>query len=67
MDSNSQFIPDGMNMIERLAKRFFDCIIALSCIIVFSPLFLIIYLMVKSDGYLQTGTHRKIRTSVYHI
>ena len=49
MDSNSQFIPDGMNMIERLAKRFFDCIIALACIIVFSPLFLIIYLMVKSD------------------
>ncbi len=38
-----------MNAFERYIKRFFDIVIALFCLIVFSPLFLICYIMIKKD------------------
>lgn len=43
------FIPDGMNAFERNTKRIFDCIVSACCLIVFSPLFLFSYIMIKMD------------------
>lgn len=43
------FIPDGMNSIERELKRLFDLIVSGCCLIVFSPLFLLSYVMIKLD------------------
>jgi len=43
------FIPDGMNAIERESKRIFDLVVSGCCLIVFSPLFLISYIMIKMD------------------
>ena len=45
------YVLDGMNEFERNTKRIVDCIIAFFCLIVFSPLFLICYCLVrKEDG-----------------
>ena len=43
------FIADGMNDLERLEKRTFDIIVAIGCIILFSPLFLYCYWQIKRD------------------
>lgn len=43
------FIPDGMNAFERNTKRIFDCFVSACCLIVFSPLFLLCYIMIKMD------------------
>lgn len=43
------FIHDGMNSVEREIKRFFDLLISSVCLIVFSPLMLISYLLIKID------------------
>lgn len=49
--NNPRIITDGMNEVERDVKRAGDFIIALICLIVFSPLFLICYILVKlEDG-----------------
>lgn len=47
--SNPRFIPDGMNEVERVTKRVVDFWVALASIIVFSPLFLICYILVKRE------------------
>lgn len=47
--SNPRFIPDGMNEVERVTKRIVDFLVALASIIVFSPLFLICYILVKRE------------------
>ena len=47
--ADDHFIRDGMNGLERNVKRFVDCILALICLIVFSPLFLICYIAVKRE------------------
>ncbi|MDY5924772.1 sugar transferase, partial [Hallella sp.] len=44
-----RFIPDGMNEVERVTKRIVDFLVALASIIVFSPLFLICYILVKRE------------------
>lgn len=44
-----QFIKDGMNAFERNAKRIVDCLIASCCLIIFSPLFLVCYILVKRE------------------
>lgn len=50
-DVDEYKIQDGMNVLERSLKRSVDFLIALFCIIVFSPLFLICFLAVKlGDG-----------------
>lgn len=49
MECNERFIPDGMNAFERNIKRIVDCMIAVILMILFSPLFLICYLAVKSE------------------
>ena len=46
---NPRFIPDGMNAFERNIKRIGDCMIAAACLVVFSPLFLICYILVKRE------------------
>ena len=47
--NNQRFIPDGMNEVERVTKRVVDFLVALASIIVFSPLFLICYILVKRE------------------
>ena len=47
--NNLRFIPDGMNEVERVTKRVVDFLVALASIIVFSPLFLICYILVKRE------------------
>ena len=49
MEYDERFIPDGMNGFERNGKRIVDCMIAVILMILFSPLFLICYLAVKSE------------------
>lgn len=46
---NPRFIPDGMNAFERNTKRVGDCLIAAVSLIIFSPLFLICYILVKHE------------------
>lgn len=47
--NNKRFIPDGMNELERNIKRTLDFCTAIVSIIVFSPLFLICYILVKRE------------------
>ena len=49
MEYDERFIPDGMNGFVRNVKRIVDCMIAVILMILFSPLFLICYLAVKSE------------------
>ena len=49
IEKDDHFIPDGMNAFERNVKRIGDCFLALGALIVFSPLFLICYIAVKSE------------------
>ena len=43
------YVLDGMNELERNVKRLLDFFVALVCLIIFSPLFLICYIMVKRE------------------
>lgn len=43
------FIPDGMNALERNVKRLLDFAISGACLLVFSPLFLFSYIVIKMD------------------
>ena len=43
------FIPDGMNKFERDIKRAIDLLISSVCLIVFSPLMLLSYILIKID------------------
>lgn len=47
--SNPRFIPDGMNEFERNVKRILDFCVAWACLVVFSPLFLICYILIKRE------------------
>lgn len=49
MEQDYTYIYDGMNAFEREVKRCFDFFMALLCLIVFSPLFLVCYIVVKRD------------------
>jgi len=49
MASNADYIPDGMNAFERAGKRIFDLVVSFLCLIVFSPLFLLSWLLIKLD------------------
>lgn len=48
-DSAIEFIPDGMNSFERNVKRGVDFLIATSCLVIFSPLMLLSYILIKLD------------------
>ena len=43
------FIPDGMTGLGRSAKRLWDLLLSTLCLVVFSPLFLLCYLLIKLD------------------
>lgn len=43
------FIPDGMNSFERNGKRILDCLVAGVSLILFSPLFLLCYILIRLD------------------
>lgn len=43
------FIPDGMNSFERNVKRLFDMLVSGVLLIVFSPFFLLSYILIKID------------------
>lgn len=45
----SEFIPDRMNALERTTKRLIDFMISLSCMIVFSPLWIAICIAIKRE------------------
>lgn len=47
--TSPRFIPDGMNEFERNIKRCCDFLIALVAIVVFSPAFLLCYILVKRE------------------
>lgn len=47
--NNKRFIPDGMNEFERNVKRTGDFLLAFIALILFSPLFLYCYIMVKKE------------------
>ena len=48
-ENNTDFIADGMNGFERNTKRLFDSLISGICLVVFSPLMLISYILIKLD------------------
>ena len=46
-----RFVTDGMSELERVVKRFFDFVVSGIALVVFSPLFVICYILVrKEDG-----------------
>lgn len=49
MSKDFYFIPDGMNAFERNTKRIVDMLVALICLVLFSPLFLFCYIAVKRE------------------
>ena len=49
MERNFTYIYDGMNAFEKEVKRLLDFLLALLCIIIFSPLFLACYIAVKRN------------------
>lgn len=49
LENNIAFISDGMNRFERRIKRSTDMIISGICLIVFSPLMLLSYILIKID------------------
>ena len=48
-ESSIAFIPDGMNSFERELKRFVDLLISAICLVIFSPLMLLSYILNKMD------------------
>ena len=46
---NPRYISDGMNELERNMKRILDFVVALVCLVIFSPLFLVCYIAVKRE------------------
>lgn len=49
IDNQTEFIPSGMTIFERSIKRIIDLIVSAVCLIVFSPLILLIYILIKMD------------------
>lgn len=49
MAQDDKFVPDGMNAFERKTKRVFDCACAAVALVVFSPLFLYCYIVIKRE------------------
>ena len=45
----TQYIADGMSSFERNVKRVIDMLVAAVCLIIFSPLFLVCYILVKHE------------------
>ena len=48
-EQEAEYIPDGMSKSGQLSKRVFDFIVSAFCLVVFSPLMLLCYLLVKRE------------------
>ena len=48
-NTKNEYIYDGMNGLERDVKRIFDFIAAAIALILFSPLFIICYILIKKE------------------
>ena len=48
-EKDEHFISDGMNELERSGKRAADFLLALACMVVFMPLFVMCYVLVKKE------------------
>lgn len=48
-DNPIEFIPDGMTGFGRSTKRLCDLMLSACCLVVFAPLFLLCYLLIKMD------------------
>ena len=48
-EQEAEYIPDGMSKSGQLSKRVFDFIVSAFCLVVFSPLILLCYLLVKRE------------------
>lgn len=46
---STEFIPDGMSAFARNTKRILDCLISAIALVIFSPLFLLTYILVKAE------------------
>lgn len=46
-----EYIADGMTSIGRNLKRAVDCVASAACLVVFSPLFLIVYIAIKMEDH----------------
>lgn len=46
---SDEYISDGMNAFNRHTKRLFDIVVAVVCLVLFSPLFLICYIAVRRE------------------
>lgn len=51
ISADVEFIADGMTTVGRYTKRGIDFVIATLCLIVFSPLFLIVYIAIKLEDH----------------
>lgn len=49
LGKEEDFIPDGMGKVERSLKRAVDCVTSAILMVVFSPLFLLSYILIKID------------------
>lgn len=49
IENPTPYIADGMTSVERNTKRLMDLFVAMFCLIVFSPLFLYCYILIKRD------------------
>ena len=47
VSSEMEFVQDGMSSFERIVKRLIDIILSSTCILLFSPLFVFSYLLIK--------------------
>lgn len=47
VSSEMEFVQDGMSSFERIVKRLIDIILSATCILLFSPLFVFSYLLIK--------------------
>ena len=48
-EQEAEYIPDGMSKSGQLSKRVFDFIVSAFCLVVFSPLMVLCYLLVKRE------------------
>lgn len=51
LGDETDFIPDGMSSFERNTKRLIDFLVASILLIIFSPLFLLSYILIKLDDH----------------
>lgn len=49
MEVNNEYVVDGMSSAGHVVKRVFDVVMSVVCLILFSPLFLLCYIIIKAD------------------